>query len=150
MTIYMSWFNNESETDFRNSDMTTFGHDNCSRTIKAGDRVILSNKETKMVFAVARVSGPCYRPSPENARNIYREQKYNKWEMPIEKIRFLRNPVSLDYLRKWVHGENAYRTNIYKPFRNGFQQAFVSSRNISETEKAEILYHLDIFIRMFI
>ena len=146
----MSWFNNESKTDFRNSDTTTFGHENCCRTIKMGDYVILSNKDTKTIFAVARVAGPCYKPNPGTARNIYREPKYNKWEMPIENIVFLRNPVSLDYLRKWIGGENAYRTNIYKPFRNGFQQAFINSRNISETEKAEILHHLDTFVRMFI
>ena len=145
---YISIFSNTTEQDLRNHQGFTLSH-STNVNISVGDGIILVNKERRCIFGITRATSSAYIPAV--AQNIYSETKYNKWEVNVEPFVYFANPISYEDLRELIGANANYRTNIYKGFLNGFQEAFVSiGKDIPAPDSAEILRRLDTIVRMHV
>ena len=147
--IYISIFSNLTESELRNH-MGGFTLSHSTKVnISDGDGILLVNKDRKYVFGVARATSSAYIPTVP--QNIYSETKYNKWEIDIEPVVYFANIISYEDLRELIGASPNYKTNIYKGFLNGFQEAFVSlGANEPAPDSAEILRKLDTIVRMHV
>ena len=146
---YTNIFSNLTESELRNHmGRFTLSH-STKVNISDGDGILLINKDRRYAFGVARATSSAYIPTVP--QKIYSIPKYNKWEIDIEPVVYFANPISYEDLRELIGASPDYRTNIYKGFLNGFQEAFVSlGANEPAPDSAEILRRLDTIVRMHV
>lgn len=125
----------------------TLGHKTRNK-IDKGDIILLVNKDKKEAFAVTRALGKCVEPHPFDAALVYSQSDYNKWETNVQPIVFFKSRLSQDTVRILIGGKSHYRTNIYKNFQNGFQEAFVKTDE--PDEKSTILYTLETWLSTYV
>ena len=146
---YISIFSNLTEQELRNHmEGFTLSH-STNVNISDGDGILLVNKDRKYVFGVTRATSSAYIPTVP--QNIYSDAKYNKWEIDVEPVVYFANPISYEDLRELIGASSNYKTNIYKGFLNGFQEAFVSlGANGPAPDSADILRRLDTIVKMHV
>ena len=80
--VVISYFNNETETDFKKSiekGINILGNNRKIKMITNGTQLLLVNKQTNSVIGVAISCGPCITPHLMDQRNVYNDNKYNKY-----------------------------------------------------------------------
>jgi hypothetical protein len=152
MPVFISFFDNTTEAELRarvelNVTMT-LGHRTRIKKIDEGDLILLVNKDTKEAFGVTRAMGKCVEPHPFDAAMVYSQSEYNKWEVLIHPIVFFKTRLSQDTVCKMIGGKSTYKTNIYKNFINGFQEAFVNTDD--PEEKRTILDTLETWLDTYV
>jgi hypothetical protein len=152
MPVFISFFSNTTESELRarvelNVTMT-LGHRTRIKKIVDGDLILLVNKDTKEAFGVTRAMGKCVEPHPFDAAMVYSHSDYNKWEIVVQSIVFFKKRLSQDTVCKLIGGKSSYKTNIYKNFINGFQEAFVNTDE--PNEKSTILNTLETWLDTYV
>jgi hypothetical protein len=152
MPVFISFFDNTTEAELRTrielNVTMTLGHRNRIKKIEKGDLILLVNKDTKEAFGVTRAMGKCVEPHPFDAAMVYSQSKYNKWEVLVQPIIFFKKRLSQDTVCKLIGGKSSYRTNIYRNFQNGFQEAFVKTDD--PDEKRFILDTLETWLDTYV
>ncbi len=155
MPVFISFFSNVTEAEMRTraelnvtiNVTMTLGHHTRNK-IDTGDIILLVNKDTKEAFAVTRALGKCVEPHPFDAVLMYSKSDYNKWETLVQPIVFFKTRLSQDAVRIFIGGKSYYKTNIYKNFPNGFQEAFIKTDE--PDEKSKILYTLETWLATYV
>jgi hypothetical protein len=152
MPVFISFFSDTTEAELRTRTelnvTMTLGHRTRIKKIDAGDIILLVNKDTKEAFGVTRALGKCIKPHPFDAAMVYSHSDYNKWEILVQPIVFFKKRLSQDTVCKLIGGKSSYKTNIYKNFPNGFQEAFVKTDE--PHEKGTILNTLETWLDTYI
>ena len=120
-------FSNETQAQWLDGVVDgqgVFGRNRKLNAIGEGDTMLLYNKDTKQIFGIAKIAGGCYEPALNDARNLYADPKFNKYEIPFSKvslfaetmhyrdfIRFLQIPEGIKTLFKLQH---LIRSNSFK------------------------------------
>ena len=77
-----------------------FGRNQKLNAIGEGDTMLLYNKDTKQIFGIAKIAGRCYEPALNDARNLYADPKFNKYEIPFSKVSLFANTMHYrDFIR---------------------------------------------------
>ena len=82
-------FSNETQAQWLDGVVDgqgVFGRKHNLNAIGEGDTMLLYNKDTKQIFGIAKIAGGCYKPALNDARNLYADPKFNKYEIPFSKV----------------------------------------------------------------
>jgi hypothetical protein len=125
MDVYVTYWDNASKQQFMDGLKTHLGHHKNS-TIHAGATIVCANSDNKEVFAVCTVKNwsdtnsscrPHHLLDTETYTGEY--SKFSNYEICIENLRFLKNPVSFADVRTLVGGTDVEGpTNMWKGFHN--------------------------------
>ena len=116
---FISVFSNETQIEWLSGvseGKCVFGREEKLNAIGEGDTMLLYNQDTQQIFGIAKIAGGCYKPALNDARNLYADPKFNKYEIPFSKlslfaetmhyrdfIRFLQIPEGIKTLFKLQH-----------------------------------------------
>jgi hypothetical protein len=138
--VAVSYFSDSSLVEFMASPKTHLGHRKML-SLPAGTIIVLVNSKTREVIAACTLENwigtdsPCrsHHPlDPDLYMSDSRACAYNKYDIKISNLRFLKNPVSLDSVRFLVGGNvsrkmcnnmwRGHRFNYVTPFLEGDDQ----------------------------
>jgi hypothetical protein len=115
--VWASPFTNETELECRRAvsdGNLCFGREKNNKQIRAGDNMLLSNKDRKQIFGIAKVSGKCAEPLLIDARNVYQNTKYNKFEIPASKVFLFPRPLSYAEFYDILQIPQGGKTNLFE------------------------------------
>jgi hypothetical protein len=126
--IYITYFSNK--TEYENKNKKYIGSKK-KVNVNINDIVVMINLDSKEMFGVARITQKCIEPHPYDSCDIYtgKDVLYNKYEIGIDNIFYLKNRISLKNIRDLLGGFelDKYKTNIYKGFPSSWIPAFVKN-----------------------
>jgi hypothetical protein len=134
--IAISYFNNETETDFKKSlekGINILGNNKKIKMITNGTQLLLVNKQTNSVIGVAISCGECITPHLMDQRNVYNDNKYNKYEIPLKRIFMFKNPLPIKALIDMFQIPNV-RSNITNS-QFGMNKIYIKCENEAEIIK---------------
>ena len=106
-STWLSVFTDETELEWRRA--VSNGNFLCGReimnnAIRAGHKVVMVNTDRKQIFGIAKVSGACFKPLLIDTLNIYKNPKYNQYEIPIHNPFLFIRPLSYaEFLEDILH-----------------------------------------------
>jgi len=124
----ITYFSNKTESENKNKNF--IGSKN-RVNVNINDIVVMINLDSKEIFGVARIKTKCIEPHPYDSFNIYsgKDMSYNKYEIGIDNVFYLKNRISLKDVCDLVRGDAKYKTNIYKGFPSSWIPAFCKNEN---------------------
>jgi len=144
MSVITTYFNNTTLAERKSNGLTFF----CSHkrtNYPAGTLVAVYNLETRTLVGVARLRNWDETGTPCTLHHLLDIDTHtgphsnkNKYEIGIEKLRWLESPISYEEIRKLVGGEkvpDATQTNIWKGFHTSFCRAFLMNDDASILER---------------
>lgn len=149
MAVVISYFNKATRYSFENSDLKKMGSDNKINRAP-GTIFVLSDYETKEVFGICTIKKWEYHDSPcrlfcplDDGTYNGQNSKYNKYEICIDKIHLLRNPISYDKIKILLgvangdkHTNNMWKGNLCcnaETFYKGADNEYITRFNIWAT-----------------
>lgn len=134
--VVISYFNNETETDFKKSiekGINILGNNRKIKMITNGTQLLLVNKQTNSVIGVAISCGPCITPHIMDQRNVYNDDRYNKYEIPLKRIFMFKNVLTIESFITLFQIPNV-RTNVTNS-QFGMNKIYIKCDNESEIIK---------------
>ena len=134
--VVISYSNNETETDFKKSiekGINILGNNRKIKMITNGTQLLLVNKQTHSVIGVAISCGPCITPHLMDQRNVYNDNKYNKYEIPLKRIFMFKNVLTIESFITLFQIPNV-RTNVTNS-QFGMNKIYIKCDNESEIIK---------------
>lgn len=132
MSVVVSYFNKKSREEFLSSSRYKLGKKNrCN--LPAGTVVVLSSLDEKTVWGVCRLANWEGTDSPCREHHLLDEEvysrefaAYNKYDIHIDNLHILKNPVSYDNIRILVGGTsgNTGPNNMWKGGNCQFAETF--------------------------
>lgn len=145
--IYITYFSNKTESENKNKNL--IGSKN-RVNVNINDIVVMINLDSKEIFGVARIKTNCIEPHPYDSFDIYggKDMSYNKYEIGIDNVFYLKNRISLKDVCDLVQGDNKYKTNIYKGFPCSWIPAFCKNENNEKID--DVLYRFYNWIQTYV
>jgi len=134
--VVISYFNNETETDFKKSlekGVNILGNNKKIKMITNGTQLLLVNKQTNSAIGVAISCGECITPHLMDQRNVYNDDKYNKYEIPLKRIFMFKNSLPIKALIDMFQIPNV-RSNITNS-QFGMNKIYIKCENEAEIIK---------------
>ena len=141
MTILISKFDNGSQEQFMNTDMSMMGSQKKMHTLMENDIVLAYNYESNAIFGIARISvfedNRIIRENPiSNVHGLYegKYNKYSKYEVAIKNFHLFQ--MDFDKLIKTLKMNSKVHNNIVKNSNTGsFTKIYYSSLNEDENKR---------------
>ena len=141
MRMLQTLFNEKTRTEFIGGTRDVFGHFQRSNLAKEGDIVVLQDKTEQSVFAIARLgkfeNGSVMREHSLLDPDIYKNSKYNKFELAIAEVKILPKAISFTDLAFLLGIDNTIKqgNNIAKGTPMNFRTLFYTGNNSEEVMK---------------
>jgi hypothetical protein len=149
MSVVVSYFTKKSREEFLSSSRYKLGKkDRCN--LSAGTIVVLSSFDEKIIWGVCVLANWEGTDSPCREHHLLDEDiysrdfaNYNKYDICIDNLRILKNPVSYDNIRILVGGTNGITSpnNMWKGFQCQFAPTFCSGEDKMSVVRFNIWAH---------
>lgn len=146
MAVAVSYFSKKSREEFLASTKGKLGKkDRCN--LDAGTIVILSSLDERVVWGVCTLANWDGTESPYREHHLLDQDIYskefaacNKYEINIDNLRILKNPISYDDIRILVGGPAGMTgpNNMWKGFQCQFAPTFVTGEDKGPVERFNI------------
>ena len=140
MSVVVSYFNSESKQMFLKGLRTHLGH-KVKMNEPAGTIVVLADLTTKSVWGVCQLKNWQMSASPSREFHPLDTEtytgdylKYSKYEICIENLRILKNPISFESIRTLVGGNTEVHRhcNMWMGFHSSFCKIFGAEEAVLE------------------
>jgi hypothetical protein len=152
----ISIFNDNSLSDFKRNienGIYALGSSENNKQLIKGEKVMLYNNTTKKIFGIGIVASPPTEKTLIDKRPLYREDKYNKYEICLRDIHMFREGEELDYteillLLKLPSNARTYMTHFQHLMKSGIKKFNIW--DIEKEEKQEKIKLLSLWMSRFI
>jgi len=149
MAVAVSYFSKKSREEFLASATDKLGKkDRCS--LAAGTIIILSSLDERIIWGVCTLANWDETKSPCREHHLLDEDMYskefaacNKYDIRIDNLRILKNPISYDDIRILVGGPAGptQANNMWKGFQCQFALTFVTGEDKACVARFNIWAH---------
>ena len=149
---WISVFTNETELEWRravSNGILCFGREKCNKKICTGDNMLLYNKDKKIIFGCAKISGKCYKPLLIDAHNIYSNHKFNNYEIPASKVSLFPRPLTYNEFSEILHIPQGVKTNLFA-YKHLITNLPFTLWNAEHETKTKIMRILTIWISTYV
>ena len=146
MVVAVSYFSKKSREEFLLSPRDKLGKkDRCN--LEAGSIIILSSLDERVIWGVCTLANWDGTESPCREHHLLDEDMYskefaayNKYDIRIENLHILKNPISYDDIRILVGGPTGITgaNNMWKGFQCQFAPVFIAGEDKGPVERFNI------------
>lgn len=143
----ISYFDIKSEEDFMrayNNGLRQLSSAQNNKHLKENELILMVNKETKKVFGLAKVNGSPVKASLIDNRHVYREERYNKYEIPLKSVFIFQRYLDYSDVKSIIGIDHGIKTSLtnYQHLSKGGIKKFRVYSFVSDETKGVIMTRL--------